>query len=243
MFIERRLVSYIALLIVTLFYLFGKAEASTLQLEPISIRLTPTSRSAVMQLRNSGAEPLHVQVRAFRWHQVDGEDRLQATDTLRVSPPIQVIPPGGEQFVRILLAEELSAQTEQTFRLVVDELPGAPAADGQVKMLIRYSVPVTLRPAGLTPPALHFRLHQEPDGAVLEAQNSGGQGAQLAELQLTTTSGETIQLNSGLLGYVLAGQVRRWPISLPAGAQVEQATGISAQVDGKAGSYALEVAR
>lgn len=243
MYVECRLVSYIAILIATFFYLFGKAEASTLQLEPISIRLTPTTRSAVMQLRNSGAEPLHVQVRAFRWQQVDGEDRLQVTDTLRVSPPIQVIPPGGEQFVRILLAEDLATQTEQAFRLVVDELPGAPAADGQVKMLIRYSVPVTLRPAGLSPSELHFRLHQEPDGPVLEAQNTGGQGAQLAELQLTAASGETIRINSGLFGYVLAGQVRRWPLSLPAGARFEQATGLSAQIDGKAGNYALEVAR
>ncbi|MGH8131219.1 MAG: fimbrial biogenesis chaperone [Steroidobacteraceae bacterium] len=243
MYIERRLVTYCALLIATIYYLFGKAEAATLQLEPVSIRLTPTARSAVLQLRNSGAEAMHVQVRAFRWHQAGGEDRLENTDELRISPPIQVIPPGGEQFVRILLAEELSPQTEQTFRLIVDELPGAPAADGHVKMLIRYSVPVTLRPSGLAPPALKFRLHQEPDGAVLEARNLGGQGAQLAELRLTTTSGATIQLNTGLLGYVLAGQVRRWPLSLPAGAPVEQATGITAQVDGKPGSYALEVAR
>lgn len=243
MYIERRLVTYFALLIATVYYLFGKAEAATLQLEPVSIRLTPASRSAVMQLRNRGAEPMNVQVRAFRWHQAGGEDRLEITNQLRVSPPIQVIPPGGEQYVRILLAEELATQSEETYRLIVDELPGAPAADGHVQMLIRYSVPVTLRPAGLAPPALHFRLHQEPDGPVLEAQNTGGKGAQLAELQLTTASGETIQLNSGLLGYVLAGQVRRWPLSLPDGARAEQATSISAQVDGQAGSYALEVAR
>ncbi len=243
MYIERRLVSYIALLIATIYYLFGKAEASTLQLEPVSIRLTPVSRSAVLQLRNTGTEAMNVQVRAFRWHQTGGDDRLENTDELRVSPPIQAIPPGGEQFVRILLAEQLTSQSERTFRLIVDELPSAPAKNGQVKMLIRYSVPVTLRPEGLAPPALRFRLHQEPDGVVLEARNLGGQGAQLAELHVTTASGDTIPLNTGLLGYVLAGQVRRWPLSLPAGTRLEQATGISAQVDGKAGSYALEVAR
>lgn len=243
MFVERRLISCVALLIATSCCFFGRAEAATLQIEPVSIRLTPASRSAVMQIRNSGAAPLNVQVRAFRWGQADGEDRLQATNVLRVSPPIQEIPPGGEQLVRILLAEGLAAATEQNFRLIVDELPGAPVTTGQVRMLIRYSVPVTLRPEGLAPAVLRFSLHEDLNGPVLEAENSGGEGAQIADLRLTTIDGETIPVNPGLLGYVLAGRTRRWPLSLPAGTQFNQVAGIAAQVDGKAGSYALEVAR
>ena len=222
--------------------LAGTATASTLQLEPVSIRLTPTARAAVMQLRNSGSEPMHVQVRAFRWEQQQGEDRLSATDDLRVSPPIQTIPAGTEQYVRVLLAEALLPQGEESFRLIVDELPRAPAADGQVRMLIRYSVPVMVRPSGLRAPELRFRIVHDGDQTLLEAENRGGQGAQLAEMQFTTADGATIRVNRGLYGYVLAGQMRRWPLSLPPDA-IGRATGIDAHVDGKASRYALEVAR
>jgi fimbrial chaperone protein len=218
----------------------GQAEASSLQLEPVAIHLTPTSRSAVMQLKNSGKTPVQVQVRAFRWDQANGEDQLSPTDQIRISPPIQAIAPGGEQFVRILLDEKLSPQSEASFRLIVDELPSATTADGQVRMLIRYSVPVTVRPAGLTPPELHFRLRQELNAAELVAENTGGQSAQLADLHLTTSDGHTIRVNSGLLGYVLPGQARHWLLTLPPGTGSDRPIGITAKVDGKAGEYPIE---
>ena len=243
MFARRRTLLHFALLLAGLCAACGSVQAATLQLEPVSIRLTPSSRAAVMRLRNGGNRPMNVQVRAFRWTQAGGEDRLHATEALRISPPIQAISPGAEQHVRVLLAEEFSAQSEETFRLVVDELPGAPAADGQVRMLIRYSVPVTVQPPGLTPPELQFQLHQAPDGAVLEAHNHGGRSARLADLKLTTASGETIEINRGLFGYVLAGQTRRWPLAPRTGKRFGQATGVTAQVDGKAGSFPFEVAR
>jgi len=238
----RRLVNVIALLLATVFYLFGRAEAATLQLEPVSIRLTPEARAAVVRLRNSGAAPMDVQVRAFRWSQADGEDRLHATQALRISPPIQSIPPGGEQYVRVLLDEQASPEAEQTFRLLVDELPTRSGGDGHVRMLIRYSLPVTVRPPGLGAPALTFRVHQGPDGPQLEARNAGDRSAQLSDLSLTTASGD-VPVTRGLLGYVLAGQVRRWPLALPPGTTLEQATGITAAVDGSAGRYAFEGAR
>jgi hypothetical protein len=37
MYIERRFVTYCAMLIATLYYFFGKAEASTIPVEPLSI--------------------------------------------------------------------------------------------------------------------------------------------------------------------------------------------------------------
>lgn len=48
MYIERRLVTYCALLIATIYYFFGKAEASTLQFEPLSTGRTPSAHAIVM---------------------------------------------------------------------------------------------------------------------------------------------------------------------------------------------------
>lgn len=231
-----------AALVAALLFQAGAGSAATLQLEPVSVKLTPAARTAVVRITNSGAEPVNVQVRAFRWGQQDGEDRLEPTDELRISPPIQAIAPGSEQIVRVLLAEDLLPAGESCYRLIIDELPGKPVADGHVDLLIRYSLPVILRPAGLAPPALAFRLVQQPDRTVFEARNSGGQNAQLSNLKLITAGGETVPVNNGLLGYVLAGRERRWPIALPQGA-AGQAVGIQAQVDGNVARYPLELVR
>jgi fimbrial chaperone protein len=243
MLFDRRAVCVFALLLATIYVVLGRAEAATLQLEPVSVHLTPTKRTAVLRLRNSDAEPMNVQVRAFRWTQADGEDRLYPTDALRVSPAIQSIAPGSEQFVRVLLAEGSNPAAEETYRLVIDELPQAASAPGQVRMLIRYSVPVTMRPPGLVPPALAFRVVQGPEGALLEARNAGSSSARLANLGLLTEAGATVPLTRGLVGYVLAGQLRRWPLALPAGVQLDRAAGITAHVDGKADRFAFEDAR
>lgn len=237
----QRLVVLVAVAVASFWQ--GDARATALQVEPVSVRLTPTTRSAVLRLSNQGAMPLNVQVRAFRWQQVDGEDQLSATDALLVSPPIQQLDANGVQIVRVLLAETLSSEEELSFRLIVDELPGEPRADGQVQMLIRYSIPVTFRPAGLGPAKLSFQLDLTQEHATIEASNSGEQSAQLSAMRLTSLSGDVIELNAGLFGYVLAGQTRRWPIRLSDNASIDQITGVAANVDGQARAFELQVSR
>lgn len=217
------------------------AQASALQLEPVSVRLTPTKRSAVLRLSNQEAMPMDVQVRAFRWRQVDGEDQLSATDALLVSPPIQRLDANSVQVVRVLLDETLSSEEELSFRLIVDELPGEPRADGQLQMLIRYSIPVTFRPAGLAPAKLGFRLNRTQDHVTIEASNSGARSAKLSAVRLTSASSDVLELSAGLFGYVLAGQTRRWPIRLADNVSIDQITGVAADVDGKARAFELQV--
>lgn len=217
------------------------ARAADLRFEPATILLTPTARVADVRLRNDGPVSMQVQVRAFRWEQTDGEDRLSATDSLGASPRIQELAPGQEQIVRVLLAEDMTAEQEETFRLIVDELPGAAAADRRVQTLIRYSIPVVVQPGALPPADLRFRIGTSEGQTVLEAHNGGGQNARLSELRLQTSSGAAIDANSGLDGYVLAGRMRRWPIALPDGMRTGSITAISADVNGEARSYAPEV--
>ncbi|MEQ8205483.1 MAG: fimbria/pilus periplasmic chaperone [Woeseia sp.] len=225
------------------FFWQGDARASALQLEPVSVRLTPTTRSAVLRLRNQSDVPMNVQVRAFRWQQVDGEDQLSATDALLVSPPIQQLDANGVQIVRVLLAETLTSEEELSFRLIVDELPGEPRADGQVQMLIRYSLPVTFRPGDLGPAKLSFQLDLTQEHPTIEASNSGAKSTQLSAMRLTSASGDVIELSAGLFGYVLAGQTRRWPIRLADKASIDQITGVAANVDGQARAFELQTSR
>jgi len=194
----------------------GIAHAEGLQVAPVSV--TIPERAGVLWLTNQGDQPLRAQVRVFRWSQVDGEDVLTETTDLVASPPFVAIAAQAQQVVRLVrLGETASAaaQCEQTFRIIVDELPGTPAPEQTgLQYVLRYSVPVYLtNPACQnSAPVLTWRLEAAEDGVAILVENTGQQHAQLADLALLDSQGQRLEVQGGLVGYVLPGQQRRFAV-------------------------------
>ncbi len=55
----------------------GGAGGSVLGVSPVNIERVGKERTAVLTVRNGGREPLNVQMRIFRWTQVDGKVHRQ----------------------------------------------------------------------------------------------------------------------------------------------------------------------
>jgi fimbrial chaperone protein len=64
------------------------AQAASLQVAPTSVQLTAEESAQGLWLSNSGDKPLQAQVRVFRWHQKDGEDLLDPSDKIAISPSL-----------------------------------------------------------------------------------------------------------------------------------------------------------
>src|SRR5690606_31017735 len=76
-------------------------------------------------------------------------------------------------------------------------------------------------------------LRTDTDGTPrLVTRNSGSRRVQIADLRVLDAGGRTLLARNGLLGYVLAGAVRRWSLDLPAFAHTD-ATAIEARIDGE----------
>jgi fimbrial chaperone protein len=73
---------------------------------------------------------------------------LEATDELIVSPPLIEIPANGEQLVRLVRRTMRPIEAEQSYRLLIDEvpMPDEPTVSG-VTLRLRYSVPVFIKPS------------------------------------------------------------------------------------------------
>ncbi len=193
------------------------AVAATLQISPVMIELRPKDHASGLILRNSGGQPLYGQVRVYRWTQVDGDDVLSPTQDIVASPPLIQIPAQAEQLVRLVRPAEDAAASEQSYRLLIDELPepGEQLADG-VTIRLRYSVPVFVEPPGASgSPQLEWTLQRSSDGWDLSVENIGTRRARISVVELVDMGGTAHLLNKGLLGYALAGQVRRWHVTLP----------------------------
>ena len=215
------------------------ASAADLQVAPTLVSIPADRNAEGLQLRNSGQRPLYAQVRVFAWQQVDGEDRLIETEDVAISPPMLEISPGAEQLVRIVRMGPPPAAVEASYRVVVDELPGAarpaPTRTG-LNFVLRYSIPVFVEAARPTAPVLHARIEGGIAGRSFVLDNTGTSRVQVAELAHVSPQG-TRTIADGLAGYVLPGRQRRWP--LPIEARPGPAADIRARINGEPDARSL----
>lgn len=208
-------------------------SASTLQISPVTVDLSPGENASGITLRNPGDTPLYGQVRVFRWDQANGDDVLTPTTDLAASPPLIQIPAHTDQLIRLVRAIPAPPSGEQSYRLLIDELPAPdePVANG-VTIRLRYSVPVFVEPAGTTGvPTLSWHLMHDNGHWILRVDNSGSRRAQIAAVQLFDDAGNTYDINKGLLGYALAGRGRQWQVMLPPDTALGGTMKIRAQVN------------
>ena len=187
-------------------------SAATLQVSPINIEVTAPTTTATETLTNiDGKGVLNCQVRVFKWSQVNGVDKLEPTKDVVASPPALTIKEGANATVRIVRLSKAPVTTEETYRLLVDEIPPAPAKGTEsVAFAVRHNIPVFFAPAGLAS-KINWKATVVKGGIQVAAQNIGQRHMRISSLQING-SGETDVYNNGLAGYALAGNSNAWKI-------------------------------
>ncbi|AIP63948.2 molecular chaperone [Burkholderia thailandensis] len=194
------------------------ASGATLQISPVTVEMAAGNPAAGVTLSNPGARPIYGQVRTFRWTQEHGDDVLAHAPELVASPPLLQIGGQSEQLVRLVRLAHGKPTREESYRVLIDELPtpDAPVVNG-IAIRLRYSIPVFVAPdAALGPPKLAWSVVRGATGWFLRVTNGGERHAQLASVRLVDDAGKTYEIAPGLLGYALAGSMRQWPLRLDA---------------------------
>jgi len=183
-----------------------------LQITPINIEVPAPGAASTVTLNNPGGETINAQIRVFKWIQHDGEDQLVPTTEVVVSPPAVKLTAGKKSVIRVVRLGKSPAATEETYRLIVDELP-KPVKAGQagVGFTLRSSIPVFFSKNGQEAD-LSWQAVMAKGQLVLKAENSGGRRVRLASLAVVNGSGKTIRLGEGLAGYVLGQSSRQWTV-------------------------------
>ncbi|VVD69737.1 molecular chaperone [Pandoraea aquatica] len=205
-------------------------NGATLQVSPVIVNILPTQPATTLTLGNSGDLPIHGQLRLYAWTQRNGDNVLTPTDALIASPPIVRIEPGDRQIVRLVHVAQKVEGSEQSYRLLVDELPPVDGTPSEgVSIRLRYSLPVFVQANQTRSPSLHFDVRMTQ--GELEVRNDGERHAQLGATRVLDASGRSVELTRGLLGYVLAGQTRRFAVRWPAGAPPVAPFTVESRVD------------
>ena len=212
---------------------YSPAKAGSLQVEPVLIDVTTASAAAsTLTLHNAGTTPINAQVRVFRWSLVNGEEKLEPTDDVAASPPVLTLAPNGKNLVRIIRQSKQPVVGEESYRLMVDQLPDlSQQKNGAVNLMVRYSIPVFFGAANKKSPTIAWSVAVKGDKVTLSAHNTGDRRLRISALSLKDANGRSISLGSGLAGYALGQSTKNWTV--PArGFAANGSASISAQSDG-----------
>lgn len=211
------------------------ALAATLGVSPTRIELAPGRPAAVLTLTNSGDAPLLLQVETFAWRGSPATADLEPSRAIVAVPPLLRLGPGDRQIVRVARRSETPLAVEETFRLLVTEVPAGDAAPGGVRLALRMSLPVFVTPAGaIAEPS--WRAELGPSGASLVVANRGRAHLHVRRLELAA-GGRPIRADDSPV-YVLAGKEHRW---LLAGARLEGARALQVRAETNLGDLDLVV--
>ena len=188
----------------------ASSEAAQIHVRPVLVELPAPASAATLTLNNRGKGVVTAQVRVFRWTQVNGKDKLTPTRDVVASPPLLRMASGRDNVVRIVRITKRPVKGEESYRLIVDQIPEKKKKGVGVVFAVRYSIPVFFYQPGASKPKLSWKAAKKGRNIVLTAHNSGARHERIAKLKITSTSGKTQLLSRGLAGYVLGGSTKVW---------------------------------
>jgi fimbrial chaperone protein len=193
-------------------------KAAAIRVSPVLIDLPGSANAATIRIRNDGGAPVGVQIRVFRWVQVNGVEKLEPTRDVVASPPMVDLHSGRDYVVRVVRTAKTPVTAEESYRLLVDELPSSQMhKPGTVTLLVRHSIPVFFAGTESGPPKLSWSLRRNKDSLTLSARNAGQKRMRLSGLQLADGAHHPLTHEGGITGYVLADSTMSWSFPVPSG--------------------------
>ncbi len=193
------------------------ANGASLRVSPVLVDLSAPASASTLRIWNDAQRVINVQVRIFRWSQINGQDVYTPTRDVVVSPPMTQLRGGAENMIRVVRTSKAAILAEERYRVIVDELPqGVQRQTGTVSLVVRHSIPVFFSPGAISPPKPAWSIRRMRGGYEVNVTNTGGKRIRIANLQLLS-GGTAIAKHNGLVGYVLGGSKATWFIPASGG--------------------------
>ncbi len=194
-----------------------QASAGQFSVSPVRIQMTARDRATAITLTNEGDTDLVMQADIYHWKQKpDGQDDLVLSEDMILSPPILKLPPHSRQVVRLARLRPVPNGEQQTYRLIVREIPEAQVTEGAVKLQIAmaFSLPVFISPPRTKRELLCTTERDVTNNIRALCENQGNAYAQPVDFVLKGLDGTQLAAKEAG-GYVLPGIRRGFDLSAP----------------------------
>ena len=146
------------------------------------------------------------------WSQDGGQDALEPSRDLLISPAVFTLPPGGSQLVRVALRRSPDATRELAYRVTLQEVPQAASPDFTgLQVALRLSLPVFVAPLAAAEPQLAWQAVRDADGKLVDHGDAttGAAHARVHHFAVAAVGAGSRNEAAGM-AYVLPGATRRW---------------------------------
>ena len=198
-------------------------QAAQFTITPVRIFMAPKDRAVAVTVTNDSDEEVVMQADLYTWKQkADGSDDLALTEDLVLTPPILKLPPRGRQVVRLARLGPPPAGVQQTYRLIMREVPEARGnAQIQLQVALAFSLPVFISPPGVKRELQCGVERAGADAVRAVCTNAGNAYAQIRALEVLDDKGARIAARD-VGGYLLPSvrrsfDVKRADGKIPAG--------------------------
>jgi fimbrial chaperone protein len=202
------------------------ADASFAQalISPVVVEFGARQKVATVRitLSDRAIQPMRLQVQLLKWRQdLQGAAVTQASEDLIVTPRIAELKPGQQQVLRLALRGALPADTEQAYRLVLEDIARPTSTglvgDAAVTFRMAYDLPVMVAPRGAVVNLLRWHACAAAGkplaskGMCVRLANAGNRRVKVQSL---TIGGDGWQKSLDLkeADAVLAGAEREWVV-------------------------------
>ncbi|HEX4857655.1 MAG TPA: fimbria/pilus periplasmic chaperone [Usitatibacteraceae bacterium] len=195
------------------------AQAGNFSVTPVRIFMAPQDRAIAVTLTNEGADELLMQADVYLWKQKPGgEDDLTMSEDLFLSPPIIKLAPKARQVVRLAMVKPPKSGPQQTYRLIIREVPEVKTEDKkvQVQIALAFSLPVFITPPNAQRQVACSLARSSAEEAKASCENSGTAYAQIREFALTSAAGDKLAARDAG-GYILPGISRTFELKAASG--------------------------
>jgi fimbrial chaperone protein len=192
----------------------GPVEAQSLRVSPVTIDLPPGATSSAFTLETDKAEGVAVQARVFRWSKAAGQDKLDSTEDVVISPPVMTVRAGSPATLRLVRVAKSAVSGEETYRVILDEIPDRKKLQsGVVALAVHQSFPVFFAGSDARSGSINWKARERNQKLFIEATNSGQKRVKVSKLTITDDKNHDVLKIEGLAGYVLGGQTTAWEVS------------------------------
>jgi fimbrial chaperone protein len=182
------------------------ALAGAFSVTPVRLYMSVRDRAVAVTVTNDADSEVVLQADVNTWQQTaEGEDRLELTDDLILSPPIIKLAPKARQVVRLARLAPPDVSRQVTYRLILREVPEALPAKQNVQISIALALSM---PVFITPPkaarAVSCRIAGIEEKSVgVRCGNTGTAYAQVREIEVLRNDKKIAAFSGGT--YILPG--------------------------------------
>ncbi|RWC37598.1 molecular chaperone [Mesorhizobium sp.] len=231
-----RSLAVIVACLAAVFEFTGIAQAASLRVAPVVLDLRAPTAASTIRIWNDARRPINVQVRVLRWSQKNGEDAYQVTNDVVASPPITTLRPGGENLIRIVRTSKRPVNGEESYRLVVDELPDpSRRVAGTVVLVVRHSIPVFFATTDAPGASPTWSVQQRRGGYLVTVRKRGSMRLKISNLALSS-GGKAVARRDGLVGYALGNSTAKWFVPATGRGRVSGGS-VAISADSEAGRF------